>query len=282
MRRPLAVLSFLVALVLPGLVMGQAPMPATGQTPDSVRSQTPVPVPGQAPDSTRAPAPDPAATAFVNRCAGCHTLDGRKLVGPSLTHVVSWTNEVLKPAIARMEKNVGPLTTADLDSLSAFLRSPNALARFHVQEERIRAQFALKLAPPSAAIGERLFLGRQALDNQGLACVTCHAVGGRGGSLGLNLTDVFKRLGETPLRSGIENASYRVMAGHYRQHPITRQEASHLVAYFASLDPAAPMASTPNHLVLGGGGAVVIFAGLFLYYERRRPMRRRAGQKGRG
>jgi len=268
------------------------PVPALGETPDTSRApaagitavQAPDTAAGQAtaPAVTPAPAPDQAATAFVNRCAGCHTLDGRKLVGPSLTHVVTWTDAVLKPAIARMEKNVGPLTTADLDSLSAFLRSPNALARFQVQEERIRAQFALKLAPPNAAIGDRLFHGRQMLQNQGLACVSCHAVGGRGGSVGRDLTDVFLRLGETPLRSGIENAAYPVMAGHFRQHPITRQEASHLVAYFATLDPAAPRTGGPNHLVLGGGGAVVLFAGLFFYYERRRPMRRGAVPKGRG
>ncbi|MDZ4804121.1 MAG: c-type cytochrome [Candidatus Eisenbacteria bacterium] len=225
---------------------------------------------------------DPTAAAFLTRCAGCHTLDGTRLTGPSLTHVAAWSNEVLRPAIGRMEKHVGPLGLEDLDSLSAFLRATDALVRFKREEERVRARFALELAPPNAAIGEQLFFGRKVLDKRGLACVACHAAGGRGGSLGPDLTDAFVRLGETPLRSGIENAAYPVMAPHYRQHPIARQEAAHLVAYFATLDPAAPRAPAPNHLALGGGGALIVFAGLFLYYDRRRPLRRGADQKGRG
>lgn len=225
---------------------------------------------------------DPAAAAFLNRCAGCHSLDGTRLLGPSLTHVAAWSDEVLRPAIGRMEKHVGPLASEDIDSLSAFLRSTDALPRIQRQEERIRAQFALELAPPDAALGEQLFFGRRVLDNRGLACVACHAAGSRGGSLGRDLTDAFVRLGETPLRSGIENAAYPVMAPHYRQHPITRQEAAHLVRYLATIDPAAPRAAAPNHLVFGGGGALIVFAGLFLYYGRRRPVRRDADQKGRG
>ncbi len=250
MRRSLAVLTLLMIVVPPELARGQVS--------------------------------DPTATAYLNRCAGCHTLDGKKLAGPSLTHVATWADEALKPAIGRMEKNVGPLTTADIDSLSAFLRSTNALDRIQAQTARIQAQFALKLAPPSAAVGERLFHGRLAFERGGLACVTCHAAGSPGGSLGPDLTDAFVRLGDTPLRSGIESAAYRVMAPHYRQHPISRQETTHLVAFFASLDPRAPRPSAPSHLVLGGGGALVIFAGLFFYYERRRPMSRGTGQKGRG
>ena len=258
MRYPLNVFALLASLVLAG------------------------PAAGQAPDTSAAPGNDPAATAFVNRCAGCHTLDGTRLTGPSLTHVAAWRDEERKTAISRMTKNVGPLASDEIDSLSAFLRAPDALARLKVQEERIRAQFALTLAPPNAVLGERLFRGQKPLENRGLACIGCHSIGGRGGSVGRDLTDAFVRLGEVPLRSGIENAAYPVMAAHFRRHPITRQEAAHLAKYLSTLDPAAPRRGAPNHLALGGGSALLLFVGLFFYYDRRRSTRRGVNSPGRG
>jgi Rrf2 family protein len=228
------------------------------------------------------PSPDPGAASFVNRCAGCHSLDGTKLSGPSLAPVAGWTDEALKPAILKMENRVGPIAPADLDSLAAFLRSGEARVRAEAEAERIRAAFAVTLAPPDAALGARHFDGRARLANGGLACVACHGVDGGPGRLGPDLAGAAVRLGPTALTSGIENSAYRVMAAHYRRHPITKQEAAHLTAYLATVPVPEPgTAARPSH-GLALGGVFLAFAGLAVYYDRRRRPRAGATRRGRG
>lgn len=220
------------------------------------------------------PADDPGARRYMNSCAGCHRLEGAKLNGPALAHVAAWPLDQLRTAIKRMEKNVGPLTDADVDRLSEFLRSPDAQTRLAAQQELIRAQFASKLAPPDRNAGRRLFQGGQSLANGGMACVACHSVAGSGGKLGPDLSDAAKRLGKLPLMSGISAAAYKVMGPHYRNHPVTPQEASHITEYLAQLPPPAAARGRAGILALGTSGAALAFAGLAFYYRR--------GRQGRG
>lgn len=229
---------------------------------------------GSTSDSIKA---DPGARRYLTACAGCHRLEGAKLNGPALAHVSAWPPEQLQAAIKRMEKNVGPLSEADLGNLGDFLRSPHAKARLAIQEEQIRAQFAKTLAPADAGIGRRLFRGEQGLANGGLACASCHRFAGVGGRLGPDLSDVVIRLGKTPLTSGIANASYKVMAPHYQRHPITAQEAAHLAEYLAGADSGVTGPRPVPILALAGGGAALAFTALAAYFSRGR--RRRGSER---
>ncbi|MCC7142816.1 MAG: cytochrome c [Candidatus Eisenbacteria bacterium] len=244
----------------------------------------PQPVSGAEVDSTAAEVvrEDPGARRYVTACSGCHRLEGAKLNGPALSHVVTWPQEQLRAAIKRMEKNVGPLSEADLTGLTEFLQSTEAKSRLAVQEERIRAQFAKSLAPADARIGGRIFRGEQRLENGGLACAACHRFGGTGGGLGPDLTDAAVRLGKTPLASGIAGAGYKVMAPHYRLHPITAQEASHLAEFLAAPVSPPTRTSAPPLFALAGGGAALAFAGLAAYFARGRRRRGsvRTGREG--
>ncbi len=250
----------------------------------------PQPVSGAEVDSTAAEVvrEDPGARRYVTACSGCHRLEGAKLNGPALSHVVTWPQEQLRAAIKRMEKNVGPLSEADLTGLTEFLQSTEAKSRLAVQEERIRAQFAKSLAPADARIGGRIFRGEQRLENGGLACAACHRFGGTGGGLGPDLTDAAVRLGKTPLASGIAGAGYKVMAPHYRLHPITAQVSvgteSDLLAAEIDIHADEPTARTASSSVpwlasltttaprtIGALAAVIaaVIAALFILRARR-------------
>lgn len=259
----------LVALLASWLVLDTSPAGAQGA--DSTRAVALAARPGGADSMAAKPAEsDLGARRYLNACAGCHRLEGAKLNGPALAHVAAWPPGQLRAAIKRMEKNVGALSEEDLDRLGDFLRAPDARLRLSTEEERVRAQFAKKLAPANKDTGKRLFQGHQSLENGGMACVACHSLVGVGGRLGPDLTDAATRLGRTPLTSGIVNAAYRVMAPHYRKHPITQQEAAHIVEYLAQPSPQAAPPMRPGVLTLGTGGAVVAFLGLAFYYRRNR------------
>jgi mono/diheme cytochrome c family protein len=161
-----------------------------------------------------------------------------------------------------MEQRVGPLTDADLEQLADFVKDPTANTRLKSAEARLAQMFTAKMEPASPATGHALFFGAKPFANGGMICSSCHAVQGRGGLLGPDLTRVHARMGDTPLVSAIEKASFKVMAPAYRAHPVTKQEALHLARYLGSLDPAAPVAVPPPTGTMGVAGAAAFLGGL--------------------
>ncbi|HOW66097.1 MAG TPA: cytochrome c [Candidatus Paceibacterota bacterium] len=219
---------------------------------------------------------DPIAGRFAVMCSGCHSLTGAKLNGPDLSPSTGWPMDQLKPAIKRMEKNVGPLTDEQVTAFAEFLKAPDIRERLKTEQERIQAQFMAKLAPPDPLIGKALFLGTQPLRNGGLACAACHAAAGAGGNLGKDLTGVFVRMGrETPLISAIEQSGFKIMAPHYQRHPVTQQEAMHLARYFSTLDPKQPAPSQASFTHAGAGLALALFVGLAFSLRKQRQQRGR-------
>jgi mono/diheme cytochrome c family protein len=216
---------------------------------------------------------DFAAARYLTTCAGCHSLGGLKRSGPDLLHVAEWPTDQLKVAIKRMEQMVGPLTEEDLTMLAGLLQHADLLNRLKVEEARLQALFMAQMEPPNAATGERLFFGRDTLLNGGLSCVACHAVGGRGGNLGSDLTAAFATMGELPLISAIETAGFPLMEPHYRRHPVTTQEAMHLARFLGTLDPEAIQPPRAAFVPLGAGTALALLAGLVWHLRRARGRR---------
>lgn len=85
-------------------------------------------------------------------------------------------------------------------------------------------------------IGRKLFSGEITFLNSGPPCMTCHHVTEEnlqtGGETAPDLTDVYTRLGRENIYSRALTPKYPAMQLIYNNNPITKKEASYLVAYF--------------------------------------------------
>jgi mono/diheme cytochrome c family protein len=204
---------------------------------------------------------DDAARVYMMKCMGCHTIGGGMLSGPDLKNLPTYPRQTVVNGIWRMEQQVGPLSEDEVEMLTDLLMDPGAATRLDAQRERVQLREAATMEPPNAAIGEALYFGRTAFANRGLSCAACHQAGGRGGNLASSLEDSYTRLGAESLLSTTENPGFPVMRAIYEKHPITRQEALHLVAYLEVVaeNPAAPF-TPPLHLagIVGALGLMAV------------------------
>lgn len=227
------------------------------------------PAPVAASASAAAP-PDPIAGRYVSQCSGCHTIGGGKLKGPDLEKALEWPEGSLRLAVKKMEKNVGALPDAELDAYVALLKAPDVRARLDRERARAMAEVAATLEPPSAATGRALFFGKRPLANEGLACVACHTAAGEGGTLGPDLTTLGAKLDAVAMVSAFEQTNFAVMRDAYRAHPVTKQEAVHLAAFFGALDPTpSPFGKTANLVLAASGAALPLLGMLSLLLLRR-------------
>lgn len=233
-----------------------------------LRAQEPAPVatPAQAPAAAANPAPiDTAGRLYVSRCTGCHTIGRGTLTGPDLAAAITWREADLETAILRMQEKAGALSKDDIAGLIGFLKDAQVKDRIAAEEARIAQQFAATLEPPDSAAGERLFRGEDLLANGGMACIACHRIGDvGGGTLGLDLTGVFGRMGHTGLLSALEKAPFKVMAPVYRDKPLTRQEALHIACWLEAMDATPAAASTDPVVPAAASVAVLCLAALVL------------------
>jgi hypothetical protein len=99
--------------------------------------------------------------------------------------------------------------------------------------------------------------------------VACYLVDGSGGTLGPDLTGVYTKLGEVPLVSACEKASFKIMSAAYKDHPLTKQEALHLTKYFAAVAQVRVPRADPPVAAYGATAAVAGMAALALAYRKR-------------
>lgn len=188
---------------------------------------------------------DAAAALFESKCASCHSVGGQAIGdSPDLLPATRWPVADLKTAIVRMQKNVGPLSEAEVNALADLLRAQNVRQRLEAERQRREARQQEQMEPPSAARGQALFFGKEALSGGGMACSSCHKAGANGGSLAVDLTHVSGRRGGAALRAAIIGANFPVMRPAYANKPVTAQEAADLTKFLETVHAGSPVGAT--------------------------------------
>lgn len=238
---------------------------------------------------------------FEQKCAGCHTVGGGKLVGPDLEGVKDWDDAKLTSEVKRMQQMAGPLKDEEISSLVRFLKAapdgiaaaadttvssdiaaindtaasgPQVPAPSQVNKAPAGESFDLAAAPGSARRGRELFSGQAAFTNGGMSCISCHQTEGEGGNLGPDLHNIAGKMPATALIAACETTPYKIMKDAYAAHRVTKQEAIDLAKYFEALK-GEPESKRAFPVVLAGlsGAFLLVLAIAWGYRNRNRSAR---------
>ena len=119
---------------------------------------------------------DAGKTLFAGGCGGCHGPDGAGGRGPSLRDKVMWHSLDDSALYATIEKGI-PGT-----EMPASQQPPEKLWQLVAFVRSLSAPAIEMNVPGDARLGEAIFLGQA-------GCSNCHAVQGRGGKLGPDLSN---------------------------------------------------------------------------------------------
>jgi mono/diheme cytochrome c family protein len=237
---------------------------------------------------------------FEQKCAGCHSIGGGKLVGPDLKDVTKrrdlpWVKNFINdpakmiasdPAAKQLYVENNSLTmptlglsTAEIDALVEYLMNPGAAPNAPA------APVTTGGGDPAA--GQKVFTGEAGLANGGPACIACHSVTGTGslggGALGPDLTHVVQRLGDPGLSAALKTIAFPTMLGPFQNRPLTAKEQADLVAFLKDADrwqdPVAvvtPGAFSLNALLIFAIsllGTLLLLGLLFFFWQRQKQQR---------
>ena len=239
--------------------------------------------------TTKALAGDTATQLYTEKCAGCHTIGGGNLVGPDLNLSAKWGMADLSKAIKAMEKNVGPLTDEEVESLASYIKTAKASSNSTgsepanastISSQAVSAPGVVSTGAPaegqkpiaeaaSGLRGKQLFSGSESFKNDGLSCIACHQVDHAGGTLGPDLTGIAEKMSEASLVSACEHTPYKVMKSAYREQPITHQEALDLGAYLNSLKTSQKQLRDAPVSLIGFALAALVMGIIAFGYRKR-------------
>jgi mono/diheme cytochrome c family protein len=134
-----------------------------------------------------------------------------------------------------------------------------------------------KATPDDVARGVSIFLGKTPLANGGPACISCHTVEGvgsvvQGGSVGVDLTHAFARLGDESLDAALKNPSFALMNKVYGDKPLAAEEAFALRAALYDANRGALTGDTRqiNVVLIAALAALLALVGLNAVWPRRK------------
>lgn len=222
---------------------------------------------------------------FRQNCMSCHTIGGGRLTGPDLKDVTQrrdrdWlTKFLLNPRavidsgdpyakkIFEEARNVPMPTPPGITAERAGKLIDLIEAESKLDESQFKG-LQISTAPftdADRARGRAIYRGAQRLEAGGTACISCHsmcdAAALGGGRLGPDLTNVYERLkGRAALSAWLLAPGTETMQPIFKNHPLTADEISGLVAYFeatAAETPADSSRGQVTFLLSGLAGAIV-------------------------
>ncbi len=227
---------------------------------------------------------DPRIELFVAKCASCHTVGKGDRVGPDLSGVHTRRDRAW---LQQMIQTPSSMLSSDADARNLLLEYNGVkMPDLGISAEDVSSLIDLVaecsdapcvLAGQFVAVGEAteveigrgrdLFVGNETFIGGGVACMSCHTVRGMesavpGGTLGVDLTHAFARLGDEGLDVALKNPVFPVMNKVFADHPLETDEAFALRAFLneANSNPTADTSALSLPLFgLLVAGAVMVF-----------------------
>lgn len=250
-----------------------------------------------------------AASRFETSCSGCHAIGGGDAVGPDLKGVTDRrSREWLVPFIRSSQTAIGAGDPAAVELFEKFQRRTMPDQELTADEVDLLLDFiagggihgassgaqsaaeapAGRATADDVARGRDLFLGKIRTANGSPPCFSCHRAGDLGelggGTLGVDLTQVYSRYGDVPLSLSLKKPGFRVMKEIFAAKPLTDDEAFALKAFLYEVDRKGAVRGDERKkfLFLGIGGAALSMGVIdFLWRKRRKvgakPWMRRSG-----
>lgn len=230
---------------------------------------------------------------FEKNCSSCHTIGSGDDVGPDLKGVVERRRpEWLIPFIQSSQTVVQSGDPVAIELFNKFKQKKMPDQDLKSEEVRSLLDFIATGGPGTAPIdtkpatqataldivhGRHLFLGEIHLANGGPACIACHSAANvgplGGGTLGLNLTQVFSKYEDKPLSKALKKPVFPIMREIYADKPLTDDEIFAIKAFLYQVDQEGEASGNyrKKFVFLGLGGSVLMLGVTdFIWRKRRR------------
>jgi mono/diheme cytochrome c family protein len=241
---------------------------------------------------------------FMQNCMSCHTVGGGRLTGPDLKDVQNrkdreWLEKFITDPRAVLNSGDPYAKSMMEEARGAVMpnfptmtrkRAAQLLDLIAAESKLEKSQFVgvqVSNRPFTSADirrGERLFLGTERLENEGAACISCHAVNGisglGGGTLAPDLTTVYERYeGRKTLAAWLSAPATPTMQSVFKSRPLSADEVLAMTAYFEHTlqrNPDDPSTARLNFLLVGIGAALLLLGVFDVIWNKRFRSARRA------
>ncbi|MFW6198464.1 MAG: c-type cytochrome, partial [Acidobacteriota bacterium] len=248
---------------------------------------------------------DPMVELFVGKCASCHTIGDGDRVGPDLQGVHTerdrdWLHSMIQTpsqmlaSDAQARQLLARYNGVKMPDLGLDDAQVQGLIDLIARCSDEPCDLAGRFVPVADATeedvlrGERLFLGHERLENGAGACISCHTVRGAstsvpGGTLAMDLTNTYARLGDEGLDAALKNPAFLLMNRIFADRPLTQEEAFALRAFLHDANLSEPTETASLSLPLFGllGAGVVLLILNAFWGRRLRGVRKPLTQGGR-